>query len=90
MRLVVRDIAQLDTLLDGLAEYAQCNTSVVKSSPVKAVATAVSFSGGGAAHLSGLPDGTTCSLTLSEARAMRQQNRWLRVQQVVGEGITRR
>ena len=43
MRLVVRDIAQLDTLLDGLAEYAQCNTSVVKSSPVKAVATAVSF-----------------------------------------------
>ena len=35
MRLVVRDIAQLDTLLDGLAEYAQCNTSVVKSSPVK-------------------------------------------------------
>ena len=30
MRLVVRD-----TLLDGLAEYAQCNTSVVKSSPVK-------------------------------------------------------
>ena len=35
MRLVVRDIAQLDTLLDGLAEFAQCNTSVVKSSPVK-------------------------------------------------------
>lgn len=35
MRLVVRDIAQLDTLLDGLAEYAQCNTSVVKSSPVQ-------------------------------------------------------
>ncbi len=35
MRLVVRDIAQLDTILDGLAEYAQCNTSVVKSSPVK-------------------------------------------------------
>lgn len=35
MRLVVRDIAQLDTLLDGLTEYAQCNTSVVKSSPVK-------------------------------------------------------
>ncbi|HEE1197336.1 TPA: Lrp/AsnC family transcriptional regulator, partial [Klebsiella pneumoniae] len=25
----------LDTLLDGLAEYAQCNTSVVKSSPVQ-------------------------------------------------------
>ncbi|EIY4971882.1 Lrp/AsnC family transcriptional regulator [Klebsiella quasipneumoniae] len=35
MRLVVRDIAQLDMLLDGLAEFAQCNTSVVKSSPVK-------------------------------------------------------
>ncbi|CTQ28649.1 hypothetical protein CH1034_240146 [Klebsiella pneumoniae] len=25
--------------------------------------------------------------SLSEARAMRQQNRWLRVQQVVGEGL---
>ncbi|MGP3591729.1 Lrp/AsnC family transcriptional regulator [Vagococcus sp. WN89Y] len=35
MRLVVQTIAQLDTLLDGLAEYAQCNTSIVKSSPVK-------------------------------------------------------
>ncbi|MCL5497645.1 Lrp/AsnC family transcriptional regulator [Escherichia coli] len=35
IRLVVRSIEQLDTLLDGLAEYAQCNTSVVKSSPVK-------------------------------------------------------
>lgn len=34
MRLAVRDIAQLDTLLDGLAEHAQCNTSIVKSSPV--------------------------------------------------------
>ncbi|MCF6687756.1 Lrp/AsnC family transcriptional regulator [Raoultella terrigena] len=34
MRLVVRDITQLDTLLDGLAEHAQCNTSIVKSSPV--------------------------------------------------------
>ncbi|HDT3903279.1 TPA: Lrp/AsnC family transcriptional regulator [Raoultella ornithinolytica] len=34
MRLVVRDIAQLDILLDGLAEHAQCNTSIVKSSPV--------------------------------------------------------
>ena len=33
-RLVVTDIAQLDTLLDGLAELAQCNTSIVKSSPV--------------------------------------------------------
>ncbi len=35
IRLVVRSIDQLDTLLDGLAEYAQCNTSIVKSSPVK-------------------------------------------------------
>ncbi|MFJ3456111.1 Lrp/AsnC family transcriptional regulator [Scandinavium goeteborgense] len=35
MRLVVKDIAQLDTLLDGLAEFAQCNTSIVKCSPVK-------------------------------------------------------
>ncbi|WP_414849743.1 Lrp/AsnC family transcriptional regulator [Kosakonia quasisacchari] len=35
MRLVVRSIEQLDTLLDGIAEYAQCNTSIVKSSPVK-------------------------------------------------------
>lgn len=35
MRLVVHSIGQLDTLLDGLAEHAQCNTSIVKSSPVK-------------------------------------------------------
>lgn len=35
IRLVVRSIEQLDTLLDGLAESAQCNTSIVKSSPVK-------------------------------------------------------
>lgn len=35
IRLVVHSIEQLDTLLDGLAEYAQCNTSIVKSSPVK-------------------------------------------------------
>lgn len=35
IRLVVRSIEQLDTLLDGLAEYTQCNTSIVKSSPVK-------------------------------------------------------
>ena len=34
MRLVVRSIAQLDELLDGLAEYAQSNTAIVKSSPV--------------------------------------------------------
>ena len=34
IRLVVRSIEQLDTLLDGLAEHAQCNTSIVKSSPV--------------------------------------------------------
>lgn len=35
MRLVVRSIEQLDELLDGLAEYAQSNTAIVKSSPVK-------------------------------------------------------
>jgi len=35
MRLVVRSIEQLDVLLDGLAEYAQSNTAIVKSSPVK-------------------------------------------------------
>ena len=35
IRLVVRSIDQLDGLLDGLAEHAQCNTSIVKSSPVK-------------------------------------------------------
>ncbi len=67
MRLVVRDIAQLDTLLDGLAEYAQCNTSVVKSSPVKGGCHRCEFFGGGAAHLSGLPDGTTCSLAKRSA-----------------------
>lgn len=35
MRLVVRSIEQLDELLDGLAEYAQSNSAIVKSSPVK-------------------------------------------------------
>lgn len=35
MRLVVRSIEQLDALLDSIAEYAQCNTSIVKSTPVK-------------------------------------------------------
>lgn len=35
MRLVVRSIEQLDVVLDGLADYAQSNTSIVKSSPVK-------------------------------------------------------
>ena len=35
MRLVVRSIEQLDELLDALAEYAQSNTAIVKSSPVK-------------------------------------------------------
>ncbi len=35
MRLVVRSIEPLDELLDGLAEYAQSNTAIVKSSPVK-------------------------------------------------------
>lgn len=34
MRLAVRSIDQLDVLLDGLADYAQSNTSIVKSSPV--------------------------------------------------------
>ena len=34
MRLVVRSIDQLDVVLDGLADYAQSNTSIVKSSPV--------------------------------------------------------
>ena len=34
IRLVVRSIEQLDALLDGLAEHAQCNTSIVKSTPV--------------------------------------------------------
>lgn len=33
-RLVVKDISQLDTLLDGLSDLAQSNTSIVKSSPV--------------------------------------------------------
>ena len=61
MRLVVRDIAQLDTLLDGLAEYAQCNTSVVKSSPVKRCG-----------YRSAVP-----VASLSEARARREQHRWL-------------
>lgn len=35
MRLVIRSIAQLDEILDELANYAQSNTSIVKSSPVK-------------------------------------------------------
>lgn len=34
MRLVVRSIDQLDVVLDGLADYARSNTSIVKSSPV--------------------------------------------------------
>jgi Lrp/AsnC family leucine-responsive transcriptional regulator len=34
IRLVVRSIEQLDALLDGLAEHAQCNTAIVKSTPV--------------------------------------------------------
>ena len=33
----------------------------------KTVATAVNFPGGGAAHLSGLPNGTTCSLAKRSA-----------------------
>lgn len=35
MRPVIRGITQLDILLDGLAEYAQRNTLMVRSSPVK-------------------------------------------------------
>ncbi|MCT4704467.1 Lrp/AsnC family transcriptional regulator [Enterobacteriaceae bacterium H16N7] len=35
MRLAIRSIGQLDEILDELAEYAQSNTSIVKSSPVK-------------------------------------------------------
>jgi Lrp/AsnC family leucine-responsive transcriptional regulator len=35
MRLVIRSIEQLDEILDELADYAQSNTSIVKSSPVK-------------------------------------------------------
>lgn len=34
-KLFVRDMAQLDTILDRIAEKAQTNTSIVKSSPVK-------------------------------------------------------
>ena len=33
----------------------------------KTIAPAVSFPGGGAAHLSGLPNGTTCSLAKRSA-----------------------
>ncbi|EPF19151.1 HTH-type transcriptional regulator lrpC [Cedecea davisae] len=35
IRLVIRSIEQLDEILDELADFAQCNTSIVKSSPVK-------------------------------------------------------
>lgn len=34
-KLLVRDMAELDTLLDRIAEKAQTNTSIVKSTPVK-------------------------------------------------------
>lgn len=34
-KLFVRDMAELDTLLDRIAERAQTNTSIVKSTPVK-------------------------------------------------------
>ncbi|MDQ0318592.1 Lrp/AsnC family leucine-responsive transcriptional regulator [Pararhizobium capsulatum DSM 1112] len=34
-KLLVRDMEQLDTILDRIAEKAQTNTSIVKSSPVK-------------------------------------------------------
>ncbi len=72
MRLVVRDIAQLDTLLDGLAEYAQCNTSVVKSSPVKRRLPPLWFFRRRCGYRSAVP-----VASLSEARARREQHRWL-------------
>ncbi|WP_457814067.1 Lrp/AsnC family transcriptional regulator [Sinorhizobium meliloti] len=34
-KMLVRDMAELDTILDRIAEKAQTNTSIVKSSPVK-------------------------------------------------------
>lgn len=34
-RLLVRDMEELDTILDRIAEKAQTNTSIVKSTPVK-------------------------------------------------------
>ncbi|OAP41611.1 AsnC family transcriptional regulator [Sinorhizobium glycinis] len=34
-KLLVRDMAELDTILDRIAEKAQTNTSIVKSTPVK-------------------------------------------------------
>ncbi|WP_275787842.1 Lrp/AsnC family transcriptional regulator [Pararhizobium gei] len=34
-KLLVRDMEQLDTILDRIAERAQTNTSIIKSSPVK-------------------------------------------------------
>ncbi|MNT62742.1 AsnC family protein [compost metagenome] len=34
-KLFVRDMGELDTLLDRIAEKAQTNTSIVKSTPVK-------------------------------------------------------
>ncbi|OBZ97234.1 AsnC family transcriptional regulator [Pararhizobium polonicum] len=34
-KLLVRDMEQLDTILDRIAEKSQTNTSIVKSSPVK-------------------------------------------------------
>lgn len=34
-KLLVRDMEQLDTILDRIAERSQTNTSIVKSSPVK-------------------------------------------------------
>lgn len=35
MRLVITSMGQLDEILDELSDYAQSNTSIVKSSPVK-------------------------------------------------------
>ncbi|AIR61057.1 Lrp/AsnC family transcriptional regulator [Cedecea neteri] len=35
IRLALRSVGQLDDILNGLTEFAQCNTSIVKSMPVK-------------------------------------------------------
>ncbi|SMG22267.1 Lrp/AsnC family transcriptional regulator, leucine-responsive regulatory protein [Cedecea sp. NFIX57] len=35
IRLALGSVGQLDDILNGLTEFAQCNTSIVKSMPVK-------------------------------------------------------
>jgi hypothetical protein len=74
MRLVVRDIAQLDTLLDGLAEHAQCNTSIVKSSPVTPVAADV-------------PEACVRATRPAAVEASCRQVRITKKMMVVGEGL---